>query len=109
MTRDDLEKFVTEHCVVCWRDLIEWEKARGGSGKLCDTAISLTKGRTVVTVYSDYHDDELHMSAGFRLPEPLPPDEDVVRGEIIGDWQRCDGGFLLGLHRLLESDGEPLN
>jgi hypothetical protein len=39
MTRDDLEKFVTEHCVACWRDLIEWDKARGGSGELCDTAI----------------------------------------------------------------------
>jgi hypothetical protein len=43
--------------------------------KLCDTAISLTKGRTLVTVHRI-----IRMSAGFRLPEPLPPDEDVVLG-----------------------------
>jgi hypothetical protein len=82
--------------VACWRDLIEQDKARGGSGGCATTAISLTKGRTLVTVHTDYHDDERRMSAGFRLPEPLPPDENVVLGEVVGDWRRCEGPYTSG-------------
>jgi hypothetical protein len=48
-------------------------------------ALPSTKGRTLVTVHTDYHDDERRMSAGFRLPKPLPPDEDVVLGEVVDD------------------------
>ena len=48
------ENVVREGCVACWCDLIEQDKARGVSGTLCDRAISLTQGRTLVTVHTDY-------------------------------------------------------
>jgi hypothetical protein len=74
----------------------------GGTGELHDTAASLMRGRTMIAVHCDYHHDARMLSVWFMLPQPLPPDEDVVRGEIIGDWQRCEGGFLLRLHEWLE-------
>jgi hypothetical protein len=102
MTRAELETLVTERCVECWRGLVKRDLARGGDGRLRQTAIALTDERMLVTLHTDYPDDERRMSAAFRLPEPLPPDEDIERGEIVGDWQRCNGGFLVRLHAWLE-------
>jgi hypothetical protein len=56
----------------------------------------------MIAVHCDYFDDDRTLTAWFKLPEPLPPDEDIERGEIVGDWQRCNGGFLLRLHEWLE-------
>jgi hypothetical protein len=109
MTRAELENIVIEGCVACWRDLVQRDLERGGNGKLRDTAISLTEKRTLITVLSDYDDDQLRMSAGFRLPEALPPDEDVVPLEVVGDWTRCKGGFLLRLHGWLEKQPPELS
>jgi hypothetical protein len=69
---------------------------------LSDTAVSLMRGRTMIAVHADFHDDDRTLTAWFTLPEPLPPDEDIVPVEIVGDWQRCEGGFLLRLHAWLE-------
>ena len=102
----DLEKFIIAMSVDAWRDLIEMDKERGGDGKLRDTAISLTRKRTMITLHCDYSDDDRTLSSWFLLPEPLPPDNDIERGEIVGDWQRCNGGFLLRLHAWLEG-GQP--
>jgi len=102
MTRAELERFVTEGCVACWRLLARRDRQRGGDGVLRGTALALTDDRTLVTLHSDYHDDERRMSVSFRLSKPLPPDEDIEPGEVVGDWQRCEGGFLLRLHAWLE-------
>jgi hypothetical protein len=88
--RADLEKFIIAASVAAWRDLIEQDKGRGGDGKLRDMAISLTRGRTRVTLHCDYSDDARMLSAGFVLPEPLP------------DVQVANGEFLLNLHEWLE-------
>jgi hypothetical protein len=56
----------------------------------------------MIAVHCDYFDDDRTLTAWFKLPEPLPPDEDIERGEIVGDWQRCEVGFLLRLHAWLE-------
>ena len=58
----------------------------GGTGELHDTAVSLMRGRTMIAVHCDYHDDARMLCAWFTLPEPLPPDGDIERGEIVGDW-----------------------
>lgn len=102
MTRSELERFVTDRVIDCWRALMQCDVERGGDGKLVETAIALTKQRTCITLYSDYYDDERQMWLSFRLPEPLPPDPDIERGEIVGDWQKARGGFLLRLHAQLE-------
>jgi hypothetical protein len=102
MTPAELESFVIAESAVAWAALIEMDRERGGTGALHDTAISLMRGRTMIAVHCDYHDDDRTLTAWFRLPEPLPPDEDIERGEIVGDWQRCEGGFLLRLHEWLE-------
>ena len=78
------------------------DRERGGTGELHDTALSLMRGRTMIAVHCDYHDDDRTLTAWFKLPEPLPPDEDIAPVEIVGDWQRCEGGFLLRLHAWLE-------
>ena len=102
MTTAELESFVLAESAVAWAALVEMDRERGGDGKLRDTAISLTRKRTTITLHCDYSDDARMLSAWFTLPEPLPPDEDIERGEIVGDWQRCKGGFLLRLHAWLE-------
>jgi hypothetical protein len=103
MTRDELESFVIAESAHAWAALIEMDRERGGTGDLRDTAISLMRGRTMIAVHCDYHDDDRTLTAWFRLPEPLPPDADIVPVEIVGDWQRCEGGGFLGrLHAWLE-------
>ena len=102
-TRAEVESVVINGCVACWRELQQRDLDRGGDGVLRGIAIALTRGRTLVTLHSDYHDDERRMSVSFRLSRPLPPDEDVVPLEVVGEWQRCEGGFLLRLHEWLES------
>jgi hypothetical protein len=102
MTPAELESFVLAESVHAWAALIEMDRERGGTGELHDTAISLTRRRTMITLHCNYSDDARMLSAWFMLPEPLPPDEDIERGEIVGDWQRCNGGFLLRLHAWLE-------
>lgn len=102
MTRAELESFVTERVINCWQALMQCDVERGGDGKLIKTAIALTEKRTCITLYSDYPDDERRMWLSFTLPQPLPADEDLERGEIVGDWQKARGGFLLRLHQRLE-------
>jgi hypothetical protein len=102
MTPAELESFVIAESAAAWRDLIEWDKECGGDGKLRDTAISLTRQRTKITLHCNYSDDARMLSVWFMLPQPLPPDKDIVPVEIVGDWQRCEGGFLLRLHEWLE-------
>jgi hypothetical protein len=98
----DLERFILAESVAAWRDLIEMDRERGGTGELHDTALSLMRGRTMIDVHCDYHNDDRTLTAWFMLPEPLPPDEDIAPVEIVGDWKRCEGGFLLRLHAWLE-------
>src|SRR5262245_8624117 len=83
----DLNHFILTNSAAAWRDLIEQDRERGGSGELNDTAISLTRGRTMITLYCDYSDDSRMLSAGFMLPEPLPAAREP---------------FLLDLHEWLE-------
>jgi hypothetical protein len=102
MTPAELESFVLAESAHAWAALIEMDRERGGTGELHDTAVSLMRGRTMIAVHCDYHDDARTLTAWFRLPEPLPPDDDIAPVEIVGDWQRCEGGFLLRLHEWLE-------
>jgi hypothetical protein len=74
-----------------WADLIVQDQERGGSGKLQDPAITLTRGRTVIAVHCDYRDDGRMLTSWFRLPEPLPAG---MHGPL------CE--FLLGLYDWLE-------
>ena len=109
MTRAEVESVVINGCVACWRELQQRDLERGGDGKLRHTAITLTEQRCLIVVHADYHDDDLRMSAGFRLSEPLPDDDDIVPVEVVGDWRRCEGGFLLPLHGWLESQPPQLS
>jgi hypothetical protein len=102
MTPAELESFVIAESAAAWAALIEMDRDRGGTGELRDTAVSLMRNRTMIAVHCGYRDDDRTLTAWFKLPEPLPPDEDIERGEIVGDWQRCNGGFLLRLHASLE-------
>ena len=102
MTPAELESFVLAESAHAWAALIEMDRERGGTGELHDTALSLMRGRTMIAVHCDYHDDARTLTAWFKLPEPLPPDKDIAPVEIVGDWQRCEGGFLLRLHAWLE-------
>ena len=102
MTPAELESFVLAESAHAWAALIEMDRERDGTGELHDTALSLMRGRTMIAVHCDYHDDARTLTAWFKLPEPLPPDKDIAPVEIVGDWQRCEGGFLLRLHAWLE-------
>jgi len=66
--------------------LVEMDRERGGTGELHDTALSLMRGRTMIAVHCDFHDDNRTLTAWFKLPEPLPGKRE----------------FLLELHEWLE-------
>jgi hypothetical protein len=85
------------------------DRERGGTGELHDTAVSLMRGRTMIAVHADFHDDEHTLTAWFTLPEPLPPDEDIELGEVVGDWRRCKGGLILRIHTWLEEQPPELS
>jgi len=82
-----------------WQDLREQDRQRGGTGQLRDTAVSLTRGRTMITVHCDYHDDARMLSGGFMLPEPLSGMREPVPG--------VNGAFLLDLQEWLEGRQPP--
>jgi len=105
MTNAELESFVIDESAAAWAALIEMDRERGGTGELHDTAVSLMRGRPMIAVHADFHHEDRTLTAWFTLPEPLPPDEDVVLGEVVGDWRRCEGVFLLALHEWLEHGG----
>ena len=67
-----IENFIIGALSAAWADLIEQDRERGGSGRLQDAAITLTRGRTIITVVSDFHDDDRRLTASFELSEPLP-------------------------------------
>src|SRR5262249_51225693 len=98
MTRAELESFIVDEARGAWAVLSEMDRERGGTGELHDTAISLMRGRTMIAIHCDYHSDDRMLTAWFRLPEPLPPDEDLTFREVVGDWARYEGGFLSRLH-----------
>ena len=68
----DLENFIMAEVAAASADLIAQDRARGGSGRLQDAAITLTRGRTIITVVSDFHDDDRRLTVSFELSEPLP-------------------------------------
>jgi hypothetical protein len=87
MTPADLARLIAMGAFAAWEDLRAQHRERGGDGKLRDTAISITRRRTVITVHCDYSNEARTLSAAFRLPEPLPED---------------DPEFILRLHEWLE-------
>jgi hypothetical protein len=86
MTTAELESFVIAESAAAWAALIEMDRERGGTGELHDTAVSLMRGRTMIAVHCDYHDDDRTLTAWFKLPEPLPGRRE----------------FILDLHEWLE-------
>ena len=90
----DLVQFIIAESAAAWADLIEQDRERGGSGKLQDMALSLTRGRTIIAVHSDFHDDDRCLTSWFKLPEPLPP----------GMRPLCE--FLTDLHDWFEGEAE---
>jgi hypothetical protein len=102
MIERDLQSLVCQLALNAWADLVQQDRERGGDGRLIDTALSLTQERRRVTLHASYSDDARMLSSSFLLPEPLP-DENLVRVERVGDWTRCEGGFLLGVLTWLQS------
>jgi hypothetical protein len=94
-----LEKFVLAESAAAWQDLIEQDRERGGSGQLCDTALSLVRGRTVIAVHCDFHNDDRMLTASFTLPEPLPGGREPLPG--------VNAAFLPDLHEWLEGRQAP--
>jgi hypothetical protein len=90
MPHADLEQMIIASAVAGRRDLIEQDRQCGGNGKLTDTAISMTRQRTMITLHCNYSEDARTLSAGFVLPEPLP------------DAKNANGDFLLELDEWLE-------
>jgi hypothetical protein len=68
-----LENFIIVESAAAWATLIEMDRERGGSGKLRDAALSLARGRTIIAVHSDFHDDNRTLTVWFELPQPLLP------------------------------------
>jgi hypothetical protein len=90
MPHADLEQMIIASAVAGRRDLIEQDRQCGSNGKLTDTAISMTRQRTMITLHCNYSEDARTLSAGFVLPEPLP------------DAKNANGDFLLKLDEWLE-------
>jgi hypothetical protein len=99
MTPADLERFILAETARAWADLLEMDRERGGTGQLQDTAISLTRNRTMISVHSNYHDDARMLTTWFTLPEPLPGGREPLPG--------VNGAFLLDLHEWLEGRQPP--
>jgi hypothetical protein len=102
MTERELQSFICEAALNAWADLVAQDRLRGGSGKLHDTALVLTQERTRVTLHANYSDDARMLTSSFAPPQPLP-DETLIPIERVGDWTRCEGGFLLGVLTWLQS------
>jgi hypothetical protein len=79
-----LESFIIGALSAAHADLIERDRERGGDG-LRDMAITLTRGRTIITVCSDFHDGDRTLSSSFRLSPPLPPSMCEVLAEFLMD------------------------
>jgi hypothetical protein len=86
-----IENFIIAEIQRASADLVAQDRARGGTWKLHDIALSLTQGRTVIAVHCDFHDDDRMLSSWFRLWQPLPAG---MREPL------CE--FLLDLHGWLE-------
>ena len=84
------ENFIIGALSAAWADLIVQDRARGGDG-LRDMAITLTRGRTIIAVHSDFHDGDRTLSSSFRLSPPLPS----RMRELV-----CE--FLMDLHEWVE-------
>jgi hypothetical protein len=82
--REELESFVIAESAAAWAALIEMDRERGGTGELHDTAVSLMRGRTMIAVHCDYHDDDRTLTAWFKLPEPLPGRREFILD--LHDW-----------------------
>ena len=54
-----LESFIVAALSGARDDLAEQDRKRGGDG-LRDMAITLTRGRTIIAVHSDFHDGRSH-------------------------------------------------
>jgi hypothetical protein len=80
----DLENFIISALSAAWADLIEQDRERDGDG-LRDMAITLTKGRTIITVCSDFHDGDRTLTSSFRLSPPLPPSMCELLFEFLVD------------------------
>ena len=78
------ENFIIGALSGAWADLIVQDRERGGDG-LRDMAITLTRGRTIITVCSDFHDGERILTSSFRLSPPLPPSMREVLCEFLMD------------------------
>jgi hypothetical protein len=77
------ENFIIGALSGAWADLIVQDRERGGDG-LRDMAITLTRGRTIITVCSDFHDGDRTLSSSFRL-SPLPPSMCELLCEFLMD------------------------
>jgi len=78
------ENFIIGALSAAWADLIVQDRARGGDG-LRDMAITLTRGRTIITVCSNFHDGDRTLSSSFRLSPPLPPSMCELLCEFLMD------------------------
>jgi hypothetical protein len=85
-----LESFIVAALSGARDDLAEQDRKRGGDG-LRDMAITLTRGRTIIAVHSDFHDGDRTLSSSFRLSPPLPSS----MRELV-----CE--FLMDLHEWVE-------
>ena len=86
-----IENFIMAEVAAASADLIAQDRARGGTGRLHDIALSLSQGRTVIAVHSDFHDGDRMLTSWFKLSEPLPAD---MRGPLCA--------FLRSLHEWIE-------
>ena len=78
-----IENFIIAEVAAASADLIAQDRARGGTGKLHDIALSLTQGRTVIAVHSDFHDCDRMLTSWFKLSEPLPAGMREPLGEFL--------------------------
>jgi len=85
-----LESFVIGALAAAWADLVAQDQQRGGSGRLRDPAITLTRRRTVITVHSDYHDEARTLSARLTLSPPLPRRMcELLFESLMHEWPRA--------------------
>ena len=78
------ENFIIGALSAAWSDLLVQDQQRGGDG-LRDMAITLTQGRTTITVCSDFRSGDRTLTSSFRLSPPLPPTMCALLREFLMD------------------------
>jgi hypothetical protein len=99
MTPADLERFILAETARAWADLLEMDRERGGTGQLQDTAISLTRNRMMISVHSNYHDDDRMLTSCLNCRNRCQVGRNRCQVLIMHSFWTCTNGSKAGNRR----------